>query len=246
MKISEEQLKKLVLRVLRELEGEQGGSGTGDERQNLYMVCMSQWNDAYDNFLRVMDGCDTYNVYPVVPLSWKKQGYEAILSGHTSCKGICCRSCERPDNLEHSVTVFPVVPRDVLVKTALCISDTFETAWIGACIECGSKAILLRSGLQRFSGREPSAYVGRIMGYCRQVLEYGIEIRGIEELTGRKGLGQVFVPFPPVIKNQGKKRVITASNVQQLASGGILSLYPGDIVTDLARDRARFLNIVFE
>ena len=42
-----------------------------------------------------------------------------------------------------------------------------------------------------------------------------------------------------------KKRVIASSNVEQLASGGVIYLQPGDIVTDLAKDRAKFLKIVF-
>lgn len=42
-----------------------------------------------------------------------------------------------------------------------------------------------------------------------------------------------------------KKRVIASSNVEQLASEGVIYLQPGDIVTDLAKDRAKFLKIVF-
>lgn len=271
MKISEEQLKALVLRVLRELEAEQGSRDAGKEKQkqNLYMVCMSPWNGSYAGFLGEMDHCDTYDIYPVIPLSWKKQGYEALLAAHPSCKGIRYRSCEKPPDLGRSVTVFPVVPRDMLVKAALCISDTFETSWLGSCIGYGSRAILLRSGLERFSGREPAAYVERIMGYYRQVLEYGIEIQGMEELAGPDGiwgqrvipngtsaqrmnpdrtLGQYMLPgaVSTALERQGKRRVITASNVGQFARGGVITLYPGDIVTDLARDRAKFLNIVIK
>ena len=45
---------------------------------------------------------------------------------------------------------------------------------------------------------------------------------------------------------QRKKRVISSSNVEQFASGGVIFLQQGDIVTDLAKDRAKFLNIVFK
>lgn len=43
-----------------------------------------------------------------------------------------------------------------------------------------------------------------------------------------------------------RKRVISSSNVEQFASGGVIFLQQGDIVTDLAKDRAKFLNIVFK
>ena len=39
-------------------------------------------------------------------------------------------------------------------KTALCISDTYETSWISECMDKGSRVVLLRSGLARFSGKE--------------------------------------------------------------------------------------------
>lgn len=107
------------------------------------------------------------------------------------------------------------------------------------------------------------------MGYYRQVLEYGIEIQGMEELAGPDGisgqrvmpngtsaqrmnpdrtLGQYMLPgaVSTALERQEKKRVITASNVGQFARGGVITLYPGDIVTDLARDRAKFLNIVIK
>ena len=43
-----------------------------------------------------------------------------------------------------------------------------------------------------------------------------------------------------------RDRVISSSNVEQFASGGVIFLQQGDIVTDLAKDRAKFLNIVFK
>ena len=269
MNISEDQLKKLVLRVLKELETER--TEADGKRQKLYMLCMNCWNEGYGEFLGAMESPDCFDIYPVIPLSWQKKGYEEKLKKYKSCSGIVYRSCEQPQDLGDAVTVFPIVPRDVLVKTALCLSDTFETSWIASCIEYGSRIVFLRSGLARFSGREQAAYVSRIMEYYRQVLEYGIEIRGTEELyawgdkeiTGTDAAWDVRKSDKPVqqpvrlvmpefvtqhsgASNLGKKRVITSSNVEKLSSGGVLYLQPGDIITDLAKDRAKFLKIVFK
>ncbi len=253
MNISEERLRELVLRVLRELQAEEGR-----EKTPLYMVCMADWSTAYEAFLHEMETCDSYRIYPVVPDAWKQDGCAARLAACPACAGLRYRSEPLPPDLEQAVSLFPVVPRDLAVKTALCISDTFETAWVAACIEAGSRTVFLRSGLARFSGKETPAYVSRILTYYRQLLEYGIEIGTPQTLdtdadrTEPTVFASVPVPHaedPPVrpdMRMGGKKRVITASNVERLASGKVLHLLPDDIVTDLARDRAKFLNIRLE
>ena len=251
LNISEERLKELVLQVLKELEEKRAaGSGSG-KKQKLYMICSSPWNEAYETCLKEMEASGAYRIYPVIPASWQKQGYEGRLRSLRACAGIVYRSREKPGDLEQAVSLFPVVSRDVLVKTALCISDTFETSWIADCMEQGGRMVFLRSGLERFSGKEKPAYVNRIMEYYRQVLEYGIEICSLEELeepescTG-KPVKQEYVLWRSPEAVCKKKRVITASNIDRFASGGVLCLQPDDIVTDLAKDRAKFLNIIFK
>lgn len=262
MKISEEQLKALVLRIQKELEAEKNQDSVFENRQKVYMLCSTSWSRQYTEFLQAMDASGAYDVYPVIPSSWENQGYGTALKSYNSCCRILYRSCQHPADLEQAVTVFPVVPRDVLVKTALCIGDTFENAWITACLEAGSRIVFLRSGLAKFSGKEPAAYVDRIMEYCRQVLEYGIRIGGVEALSEDEAKAQeesrcnpvpaterivrpeYLAPLPPVT-NQGKKRVITSANLEQFARDGVIYLQQGDIVTDVAKDRAKFLNIKF-
>ena len=77
-------------------------------------------------------------------------GYEARLRQSVSFGKILYRSGKMPDNLDRAVTLLPVVPRDVLVKTALCISDTYETSWIAECMKQGSRVVLLLTGLEKF------------------------------------------------------------------------------------------------
>lgn len=279
MNISEEQLKELVLRVLRDLEAEKRAECTNHPGQKLYMLCVSPWSEQYMDFLKEMEECGAYDVVPVIPSSWKDMGYEARLRQSSVCGSIRYRSGEKPADLDRAVTLLPVVPRDVLVKTALCISDTYETSWIAECMEQGGRVVLLRSGLARFSGKEKPAYRNRIMEYCRQTLEFGIEICSAEEFSGREpcetppgepdrtaagqAAGSRTIPGRAAGRVTGggaekglreagtcmaepkKKRVIASSNVEQLASEGVIYLQPGDIVTDLAKDRAKFLKIVF-
>lgn len=232
MNISEDALKELVLRILQKLQME--------NRKKLYMVCASSWDERYPEFLKQMTDTGWYDIYPVIPLSWQQLGYDKSLRAHSACSNILYRGKELPADLNTSVTVFPVAERSLIVKTALCISDTFETAWIADCIGAGSRIAFLYSGLQKFTGKEKPAYVKRVMSYYRQVLEYGIEICSVSEL------GSEQLPEPASGADSGKKRVITASNLGSLASGGVLYLKEDDIVTDMARERAKFLNIVLK
>ena len=263
LNISEEQLKELVLRVLSDLEAEKRAECMKDSKQTLYMLCVSPWSERYMEFLKKMEGSDAYDIVPVIPPSWKNMGYEARLRQSVSFGKILYRSGEMPDNLDRAVTLLPVVPRDVLVKTALCISDTYETSWIAECMEQGSRVVLLRSGLAKFSGNEKPAYRRRIMEYYRQALEFGIEICSAEEFSGRApyeipcegpdlamtcriSTGRTENSTCTREPDKKKKRVISSSNVEQFASDGVIYLQPGDIVTDLAKDRAKFLKIVFK
>ncbi len=238
--ISEERLREIVQRILTELETEEKLKRT---QRKIYMLCTSHWDDRYSAYLKKMTDSPDFLVYPVIPLSWKKRGYEEILLAYPSCGGILYRSCEKPFDLEQTITVLPVVPRDVVVKTALCIADTYETDWIASCMEAGSQVVFARNGLARFSGKEPEAYKNQILSYYRTVLTYGITICGGEEAVPQPVLR---TKYTAVCRNDEKKRVITASNIEQMAVNGVLLLNSRDIVTDLALDRAKFLNIVLK
>lgn len=256
MVIGEEQLKKLVLRILKELEEEQLHGQSPEFRRKLYMLATSGWDVRYQEFLAGMEQSGQYDIYPVIPESWRQMGYEAVFKKYQCCCQIRYHSDPIPADLEQTVTVFPVTDKDVVVKTALCISDTFETSWVADCMEYGSRIVLLRSGLKKFSGRESSAYVRQMLSYYRTILEYGVEIGSMDDLYAAVKDRYKPAPCGGAVPDQSgklrerpeagsrKKRVITASNVEQFGAGRILFLQPGDIITDLARDRAAFLNIV--
>ena len=173
MNISEKQLRETIIRVLARIEAEEGLFPV-TKKKKIYMVCTGGWDERYLKFLRTVQ-TDRETVIPV--LTEELRGQEVKFTGY-GCESIQYLSGEVPADLEDSVTVFPVVPRDLVSKTALCISDTPQTQWITSCMEAGSRIVFLISGLSPFSGREPKAYVNRILSYYRTVLEYGIELTG--------------------------------------------------------------------
>lgn len=216
--------------VLREME-----QAESQNRKKVYMICTLEWDRRYIDFLESLKGSLEYVVYPVIPDSWQGSEYEAELRKQEACGGVLLQSSECT-GLDGTSTVFPVVPRDLIVKSALCISDTFETKWITACIEAGSEVIFLSTGLDKLSGKESKAYANQISSYYRTVISYGLKIGGLK--TAAKPAAACS------LKQSGKKRVITASDVKEYASNGVLDLGADDIITDLAKDEAEALNIV--
>lgn len=241
MTISEEQLKQLVLKILKRLE-EEGKR----EKKLLYMVCTSAWDERYYGFLEEIQKTGEYRVCPVIPDEWQVEGRETCFRSFSSCEGMRYYSQGIPADLEDAVTVFPVTPTEVVVKTALCIHDTFETTWLAACFRAGSRILFLQSGLTPFSGKEKPAYQEQILSYYRKLLDYGIEIGSCKSLSHLDSVKSVIAKEPPSACIARGKRLITASNVEEHASDGVLLLKEGDIMTDLAKDRARLLNIVLQ
>lgn len=245
MDIKEEVLREIVIRVLKEIEEGQ----KKEDRKKVYVICEAAWDSRYEAFFRWAADKPEFMVYPVVPDEWKNNGCAAKLSETGTFEVLLTHSECIPSDLDKAITVFPVVSRDTVAKTALCISDTFETKWISSCIAQGAEIRFLSSGLTRFSGREPKAYVEQILMYYRKILEYGIEIccrNSDSESVLKNEVKQKTVNVQPIADIEHKpekKRVITAGNIEEYASGKILYRRAGDIITDLAKDRAYFLNI---
>ncbi len=172
MDISEDRLRDIVRLVLAQWQAELA-------RPGVWMVCLDEWDERYCDFLKFMQNYPG-TVYAVIPETWNEAGYAEKLSRNGCNPRLVYRGSEQL--AAGDVSVFPVVTRDLVVKTALCISDTFENAWVSACIAGGSRAAFLQSGLERFSGREPEGYVKRVLEYYRTVLEYGIDICDVRQI----------------------------------------------------------------
>ncbi len=228
-------------------------------QKRIYMITMTQWDERYLDFLKFMESYEDIEVYAVIPKSFDTEGYTDRLRGSKTCKNIIYRSCERVYDLDQAVTVFPVVPRDLVAKTALCFSDTFESSWILAAMENGGKIVFLSSGLKKLTGKEPKAYADQILTYYRKILEYDIRIINEKQVTDLWS-----EPKSDKIKSDDKvttvvkeaetsvmgarmetdrKLVITTANIEQYADNGVLYIRQGDILTDLAKDKAKFLKL---
>ena len=99
MHISEEYLKELVLRILKELDG--------NNRQKIYMICLDSWRGEYEELLKQLRDSKEYYVCTVIPDDWKGTEYERRLSAFGSCCQVIFRSQANPCDLEQSISLFP-------------------------------------------------------------------------------------------------------------------------------------------
>ena len=234
MNISEKQLREAIIRAIAKIEAEEGLFSRSRKKQKIYMVCAGGWDERYLEFLKTVRP-EEETAVPV--LTEELRGQEHRFYSEQKCENCMYLDGMVPPDLGDAVTVFPVVPRDLISKTALGISDTPQTQWIVSCMEAGS----------------------RILSYYRNVLEYGIELSDScrrkpaeaeekQEKDSRPLAVSTEERFYGTERSRksGKKRVISAKDVEQLQRGGVLLVEEDDIITDLARDRARFLQVTFK
>lgn len=252
--MDEKRLRELVIKAIELVQAE-NSSNIVIYKKKLYVIITEEWNGRYWSFFEKLNEQYEYEVYAVIPSRINTSLHINNLKKFQVCKGIVDEKDVNFDELTEYLTVFPIVPRDIIVKTALCIEDTFETKWIFKCMENGQNIIFLKSGLQKFSGKEPLSYRNKILDYYRTLLEFDIEITDciIEKennivLTESKSTSITkYVSNYNDNLNENKyqsiKKVITEKEVESYAQNNQIILNNGDIITEMARDKASSLNI---
>ena len=253
MNISEEKLREIIKKVLLEITNQKNIFKNNIEKLKVYIFCSKKCNTEYIDFLEQIDKSGLFHIYIVADDALKDDICKSHINKYVPNENIIYFSHGIPDDLSEAISVFPVVERDLVVKTALCISDTFCNKWIASAIEEGGKIVFLKSGLKKFTNKEPKAYIRQIVSYYRKVLEYGIEIRSTSELiklyNENNSDKQTKVNYNTrdsiylQENHKGRKKVITLENIEQYGSNGAIIVNSDDIITDLAREKARTLNI---
>lgn len=253
MNISEEKIREIVKKVLLEITSQKNIFKSNIEKSKAYIFCSKKCDTGYLDFLEQIDKSGLFNIHIVADDGLKNHVCKSDINKYVPDENIIYFSDGIPKDLSKVISIFPVVERDLVVKTALCISDTFCNKWIASAIEEGGKIVFLKSGLKKFTNKEPKAYIRQIVSYYRKVLEYGIEIRSTSELIKlyneddsdkRTKLNCNTIDSISLQENhKGRKKVITLENIEQYGSNGAIIVNSDDIITDLAREKARTLNI---
>ena len=235
MEINETSLYQIISKVIQKMLDENLIPNFSVPERSLYVILTENWKEAYATFFRTLENRREYRIFTVIPPSMANDYYIKKLKECGDCGTVLKQDEVSFETLPDSLTVFPVVPRDLVAKTALCISDTFETKWIQNCMANGRKIVLLKSGLEPFTGREPKAYVSRIQEYYKMIAEYGIEIK--EDIKTA-----ISIPLQNRTADAGQK-VITEGDIDRFVQNRQIVLHPGDLITALAKEKALRLGI---
>lgn len=182
MQLDDQSLRQLITLILSLLRDQNGAVVTGlpappEKQKTLFAIFSAPWDNrfyAFTDCLKRKRDCRLCGfVSPDLPESAMEK-----LRGLASWDTIRVWDWIIPEDLENSISVFPVAGRDTIVKTALCISDTFETKWIRTAMEQGGRIVLPRCGFERFTGSEPEKYRQRVLSYYRDLLEMNVELPG--------------------------------------------------------------------
>lgn len=243
MEIDENIIRELVIKAIKLIQSENSMKDLSIPKTKIYVMFTEEWNSKYWNFFESFNEKNEYDIFAVIPSNINSNIHLNNLKKFKVCKGIIEEKNINFDILENSITVFPTISRSIIAKTALCIDDTFETKWIFKNMEKGQRTILLKSGLTKMTGKEPESYVNKILNYYRTLLEFNIEISDEIFELNKKDLLVNVLETPAEKQQQITKRIITESDIEKYARNRKIILNKGDIITELAQDKARSLNI---
>ncbi len=245
MEIDEKTLKELVNRVIELFQSESSRQNIIVPKKKLYVIFTEEFNEKYSTFFESLDKQSKYEAYAIVPEEIYTESLINTLKQFKFCKEVISRDKISLNNLDEYLTVFPIISKTIIAKTALCIGDTFETNWIFNSMEKGQKIILLQSGLEKFSGKEPVAYRKKILDYYRTLLEFDIEIsEDIFQVSSKDfSIVNEKVTHTQTTHECTGKQIITEYEIEKLKEYNKIVLKPGDIITEMAKDKARSLNI---
>nr|WP_319488886.1 hypothetical protein [uncultured Caproiciproducens sp.] len=245
MEINENNLYQIILKVIQKMQAENIIQNFSVPDYKMYVVLTGGWKEDFRAFFENLKNQYEYQIFTVIPPSMANDYYMKKLKECRACGTIVKQSEINFELLSDALTVFPVVSRELVVKTALCISDTFETKWIQSCMANGQKIVLLKSGLEPFTGKEPKAYVRRIQEYYKTIEEYGIEIKNdiSKEEPICTDCDKTDIQPQQIHHTDAGQKVITESEIDQFTQNRRIVLHHGDIMTALAKEKAFRLGI---
>lgn len=227
--MDEQQIRQIIREVLRRVsEGETLDSNAESSLlPKAYFIFPKNWQrcetSQYIPMLKAAEG----KYQRVVVLPERDANEDRFLSAGactvTTYSDLCAPSGE-------SITVFPIPCRDLMIKTALCLSEGFEGSWIRKCLENGLRVYMKRED-NMFTGKEPAAYRKKILSYYQDVKSYGICF--VEDENFHESVLKSEKKEP---KAQTKARFVTTEDLRDIPQNGEFQIHAGDVLTALAKD----------
>lgn len=199
-----------------------------------YVLLSERWQEYDLNlFNDIIDSLkEKYQCVVILPEGNDKDG----LSQAVNCNIVTRDDVAEP--VEGSVSFFPIPCRDLISKTALCLSDDFNSHWVRMCIERGT-AVYMRKETNMFTGKESKIYQKKVLLFYEEVESYGIhflEDNNEMELILQKSNGS------ERIQNKTKK-YITMADLDNVDITKVFRIQEGDMFTALAKEHIEELGI---
>jgi len=184
-KMSDKEINDLAVMIAEILNSRSQIISTGASVKKLYVIFGNTWKNSYYSLFEELSTLDGFSCTAVIPDAVYEPELEMKIKGFDGWDQVLTGKGAPDPAAEDSIYLFLEGTRNLIGKTALGICDTPDTIWLISALEQGVKAVILKGGLERFTGKEPKAYVKRILDYHRILLEYGIGmIDSVKELNG--------------------------------------------------------------
>ena len=137
MEINENNLYQIILKVIQKMQAENLLPNSSVPEQKLYVILTEGWREEYRSFFEKLRDRREYRVVTVIPPSMTNDYHMKKLRECEGCGTILRQEEADLAKLPDGPTVFPAASRELVVKTALGIGDTFETKWVQSCMANG-------------------------------------------------------------------------------------------------------------
>lgn len=233
--MDERQIRQIAKMIFQMMIDKQIVSDIGTSALPIAYVLLSERWQEYDSnlFNDIIDSLkEKYQCVLVLPEGNDKDR----LSQAVNCNIVTRDDVAEP--VEGSVSFFPIPCRDLISKTALCLSDDFNSHWVRMCIERGT-AVYIRKETNMFTGKESKIYQKKVLSFYEEVESYGIhflEDNNEMELILQKSNGS------ERIQNKTKK-YITMADLDNVDITKVFRIQEGDMFTALAKEHIEELGI---
>ena len=147
----------------------------------------------------------------------------------------------------YALIIGPNITMNTLSKVVLGMIDGFVSTLIWTFLYQGKKTYLNFNSVRNYLGEETKnmAISNIAEGYIKQILQMGaLEIS--QDDYPKKVIRKSIKTSNQMLGDKQEKKVITENDIIKLGKNGNLTLPTGSIITPLAKDKARELNIKIE
>ena len=237
MAMDEQRVRTILNEILHCIGGEGQLTSQMDSSSlpKAYFIFPDNWqsyeSSQYAPVLKAVEG--KYQKVIVLPEHDAKS--EECFSRMGACMVTVYSDLHAPD--EGSITVFPLPCRNLVVKTALCLSGDFVGCWIRQCIERGLH-VYMKKEEEMFTGQEPAAYRRKILSYYKDMRSYGICF-----VEDGNSYGNNLKDVKAQQAKPAKGRFITTRDLRDLPKNAEYKIHPGDVLTALAKEHVKKFGI---